>query len=237
MLADGLTTNDETIGGMANEGGDALLVLAEGDATGDYERLGGGMVWAGVARLDARRLGELAALPRDYDVQSTLIRLASQARAVHVMLPAIALRNGHGIEHGGTTLETRGRGVLAALLATRRGWVDRIVVGPLAGLVIPLMVPRAIPSVVPGGGAAALQVLALLLIWIDHAVAGLVIGIAGSILWSLTAVLSDLQRRAVDGANQPVGRPDRVGADCALLWPSRVAAGDGTAAHGSRRWA
>ena len=98
MLADGLTSTADAVAVLAGEGGDALLVLPEDQTAAQYERVGGGMVWAGIARLDPRRLGELATMPRDYDVQSTLIRLASQARAMHVLLPGEAIRGGHGVE-------------------------------------------------------------------------------------------------------------------------------------------
>ncbi|MHA0329901.1 glycosyltransferase family protein [Sphingomonas melonis] len=51
MLADGLTTTGDTLAVLAREGGDALLVVPEDQVGPGYERLGGGMVWAGVARL------------------------------------------------------------------------------------------------------------------------------------------------------------------------------------------
>ena len=48
MLADGLTTTGDTLAVLAREGGDALLVVPEDQVGPGYERLGGGMVWAGV---------------------------------------------------------------------------------------------------------------------------------------------------------------------------------------------
>ena len=108
MLADGLTTTPDIVASLAREGGDALLVVAEDQGGSTYERVGAGAAWAGIARLDPRRIAELAALPRDYDVQSTLVRLASQARAVHVLLDATAIRQGHGIDHRAGA--RRGRG-------------------------------------------------------------------------------------------------------------------------------
>ena len=205
MLADGLTTTEDTLAVLAHEGGDALLVMPEDQATGDYERVGGGMVWAGVARLDPRRLNELAAMPRDYDVQSTLVRLASQARAVHVLLPKDAVQGGHGVGHSGAALEARGRTVMAAMISGRSGWFERFVTAPLARAVIPLLVPRTVPVVAVAGGAAAVGVLGLALTLFDHPVSGLLLTLLASLGLSLAANLADLRdesasRRVLDVA-------------------------------------
>lgn len=193
MLADGLTTTGEALGALAREGGDALLVAPEEQVAPGYERVGGGMVWAGIARIEARRIAELAAMPRDYDVQSTLVRLASQARAVHVMLPADAVRDGHGIGHAGAALEQRGRTVMAAMVSGRSGWFERFVVAPLARSVIPLLVPRTVPvaAVAAGGGVAGL--IGWALIAYGHPVGGVLFALLGSVAGLLGAILADLR--------------------------------------------
>ncbi len=174
-------------------GGDALLVMPEDQATGGYERVGSGMVWAGVARLDPARLGELAVMPRDYDVQSTLVRLASQARAVHVMLPQEAVRGGHGVGHAGAALEARGRTVMAAMISGRNGWFERFVTAPLARAVIPLLVPRTVPVAAVAGGAGAIGVAGLALTLFDQPVAGLLLTLLAALGLSLAATLADLR--------------------------------------------
>lgn len=193
MLADGLTTTEETLEVLARDGGDALLVMPEDRATAGYERVGGGMVWAGVARLDPQRVGELAAMPRDYDVQSTLVRLASQARAVHVLLPMEAARGGHGVGHAGAALEARGRTVMAAMISGRSGWFDRFVTAPLARAVIPLLVPRTVPVVAVAGGAGAVGMIGLSLTVFDQPVSGLLLVLIASLGLSLAAYLADLR--------------------------------------------
>jgi len=205
MLADGLTTTEDTLAVLAREGGDALLVMPEDQSAGGYERVGGGMVWAGVARLEPRRLGELAAMPRDYDVQATLVRLASQARAVHVMLPQEAVRGGHGVGHAGAALESRGRTVMAAMISGRSGWFERFVAAPLARAIIPLLVPRTVPVFAVAGGAGAIGLLALALVVFDQPVAGLLLALIAALGLSLAATLADLRdesasRRRLDTA-------------------------------------
>jgi hypothetical protein len=201
MLADGLTTTEDTLAALARGGGDALLVMPEDQTLGGYERVGGGMVWAGVARLDPQRLGELAAMPRDYDVQSTLVRLASQARAVHVLLPQDAVRGGHGVGHAGAALEARGRTVMAAMISSRNGWFERFVTAPLARAAIPLLVPRTVPVIAVAGGAGAGGVLGLALTLFDQPVSGLLLVLIASIGLSLAAILADLRD---ESANQRV---------------------------------
>jgi hypothetical protein len=196
MLADGLTTTADTLSILAREGGDALLVAPEDQTAEQYERVGGGMVWAGVARLDPRRLGELAAMPRDYDVPSTLVRLASQARAVHVPLPQDAVSGGHGVGHSGAMLETRGRTVMAAMVSGRSGWFERFVTAPLARLVIPLLVPRTVPVVAVATGAGVIGLVGLALVAMAHPVAGLLLALCGSLGLSLGAILADLRDEA-----------------------------------------
>lgn len=193
MLADGLTTTEDVLAVLAREGSDALLVMPEDQATGGYERVGSGMVWAGVARLDPARLGELAAMPRDYDVQSTLVRLASQARAVHVLLPQEAVRGGHGVGHAGAALEARGRTVMAAMISGRNGWFERFVTAPLARAVIPLLVPRTVPVVAVAGAAGAIGVAGLALTLFDQPVSGLLLALLATLGLSLAAALADLR--------------------------------------------
>ena len=193
MLADGLTTTAATLATLTRDGGDALLVMPEEQATMGYERVGSGMVWAGVARLDPRRLAELAAMPRDYDVQSTLVRLASQAHAVHVLLPQEAIRGGHGVGHAAAALEARGRTVLAAMISGRSGWFERFVTAPLARAVIPLLVPRAVPATAVAAGAGVVGALGLTLIAIAYPGSGLLLTVLGTLGLSLAATLADLR--------------------------------------------
>jgi hypothetical protein len=192
-LADGLLTTERVVCALAREGGDALLVVPQADADSRFERLGGAMAWAGVARLDVRRLGEVARLPRDYDPQSTLLRVAEQARAVHVLLPLDAIRNGHGIEHDGAALAARGRAALAAIVSDRRGWFDRWVVAPLARVGLPIMVERRWSGTGVGAGAIALALAGLAAIAWGWSVVGLMLAFGACLLLALGAALSGVR--------------------------------------------
>jgi hypothetical protein len=157
MVADGLITTQGLIDGFAKSdtGGDALLVLPTDTAGPDYERLGGQLAWGGVGRIDPRRIAEVAALPNDYALQSSILRLAEQAQAVHVPLALEDVRDGHGLEHSAVAFASRGRMVLAATVADRRDWFNAAILGPIARSVTPKLLDRHIATeAVVGGGVA-----------------------------------------------------------------------------------
>jgi len=177
MLGDGLVTTEAIVKAMAGEEGDCLLVVPESDAGPGFERVGGQMAWAGVARLSSSRIAEVSALPQDYDLQSSLLRLAVQSRATQVLLPTDAVRGGHGIERQARTLEERGRAVLMTIVSGRRGWFDRFV---LAGTTV-------------GAAGLALGVAGLVTIGVGLSSTGLILALVGCIALALGSVLSGLR--------------------------------------------
>lgn len=196
MLGDGLVTTDAIVKAMAAEEGDCLLVVPEADAGPGFERVGGQMAWAGVARLSASRIAEVAGLPQDYDLQSSLLRFAVQSRATQVLLPTDAVRGGHGIERQARTLEERGRAVLMTIVSGRRGWFDRFVLAPIARLALPLLVDRGAAGASVGAVGLALGVASLVTIGFGLVSTGLVIALVGCIALALGSVLSDLRDEA-----------------------------------------
>ena len=192
-LADGLITVPRVAGLLAGDGGDALLVVAQGDAGAAFERVGGGMAWAGVARLDPRRIAETARLPLDYDPQSALLRVVEQAHGVHVLLPAEALAQGHGIERGAAALAQRGRATLAAIVSDRRGWFDRGAVAPLARAALPAMVDRRWPGAAVSAAAMLIGAVGLVAIGSGWGRAGLVLAFLACLQLALGATLSGVR--------------------------------------------
>lgn len=161
VLADGLVTTDDVVDKIAGEGADAILVTQEPAAS--LERVDARNCWAGVARVPAQRIADIAAFPPDYDFQSTLLRAIVQAGAEQVPLPASAVRSGHGVERDGGALASRSNAVLAALTERRTSWVDRHIFTRIARLALPKVVEKAVPGwvlmaggIALGAGAAAL---------------------------------------------------------------------------------
>ncbi|WP_085811050.1 hypothetical protein [Sphingomonas sp. TZW2008] len=194
VLADGLVTTQTVLAPVVRTPGDVMLVVADGEATAGYERVGGGQAWAGVARLDGRRLAEVAAMPRDYDVQSALLHAAAQAGARRLVLPDDEGRAGHGIERRRDALEARSRAVVSATLAARIGWFDRWMVKPLARLTLPPLMRRHVPTPALASGAALVALGGLGALWAGHLTAGLLaalVGVATAALASSFAWLRD----------------------------------------------
>jgi len=207
MLGDGLVTTDAIVKAMAVEDGDCLLVVPESDAGPGFERVGGQMAWAGVARLSSSRIAEVAGLPQDYDLQSSLLRFAVQSRATHVLLPTDAVRGGHGIERQARTLEERGRAVLMTIVSGRRGWFDRFVLAPIARLALPLLVDRGAAGTTVGAAGAALGVAGLVTIGFGLPSIGPVLSLVGCIALALGSVLSGLR----DDASMAHGQTLAIG--------------------------
>lgn len=214
MLADGLVTTDATVAALADEGGDVLLVTEGPGAPSSFERVGGGMAWAGVARLDPRRVADVAAMPRDYDPQSALLRVAEAAGAAHLALPEAALRDGHGIEHAGAGLDWRARRIVAAAVSTKRGWFDRWILGPVARLTVPRLVSKAVPGPIITAAALAISGIGAAVIGWGWERAGLLLSVIATLAFAIGATLGTLR-----------GEPDhaRVHALGMMLMPALAA--------------
>src|SRR4051812_22966723 len=115
-LADGLVTTNGVIEAMRDREGDTLLVAP--DAEG-LERIGPGVMWAGVATIDPQRIADVAKLPSDYDFASSLLRVVAQRGAAQLALPEAAVRDGHGIQRDSRAVVAKGRAALVAALGKR----------------------------------------------------------------------------------------------------------------------
>lgn len=155
VFADSLVTTDEVAARMAGAPSDTLLITQDDGSAPAVERIDAAHCWAGVAKIGAGRLSEIAAMPREYDFQSTLLRIAVQSGARQMHLPADAITSGHGIERAATALSTRSNAVIANLAGQRRGWADRFFFTPISRLLLPKLVSRGVPdwALIAGGGA------------------------------------------------------------------------------------
>jgi hypothetical protein len=189
-LADGLVTTSAVVEGMRERDRDTLLVAAEG---GELERIGPGVVWAGVATIDPQRIAEVAKLPSEYDFASSLLRTVAQRGAEQVALPQAAVRDGHGIQRDSRALALKGRAALVAALGARSNWVDRFLIAPLARIALPPLVARRVPAIMLAAAGVAASVgglAALMLGWAKSGLAAVIVALA---LFALTDVLAWLR--------------------------------------------
>lgn len=191
VLADSLVTTDPVIDKMASDTGEAILVTKAGPAA--LERLDAAHCWAGIARVPANRLAELARLPADYDFQSTLLRLVVQAGPDYVQLAPAAARAGHGVERHAEALASRSNAVLAALTERRSSWADRWVFTRFARWALPKIVARNVPAGALPIAGGVLGVGALAAIWAGWAVIGLPVALLAVAAFSTGGALSVLR--------------------------------------------
>lgn len=190
VMADGLVTTQGVLETLVGEGQDALLVTPDSGALPGLERVGVDAIWAGLARLSMRRIAEVASLPRDYDFQSSLLRVAAQGGAAHVPLPAGPARSGHGVEHSAAQLRRRNEALLAGHVSGQPAWFDRYLVAPVARRLLPLLVARAAPAGIVGGTGAFALALGLGCVAMGWLTAGLLLALAAGMVLSMGATLS-----------------------------------------------
>lgn len=193
VVADSLVTTDQAVRAIAAAQPDTLMVVGESATPAAVERVDAEHVWAGLAALGTGRLKELAAMPREYDFQSTLLRVSVQGGAAHLHLPAAARRAGHGVERHAGALASRSNAVLAALANGRTDWPDRFVFTPVSRLALPQLAARGVPHWGAPALAAALTLAALLLAFWDQAGAGLLLAIGAIAALSTGSLLSWLR--------------------------------------------
>lgn len=189
-LADGLVTTNGVVEAMRDREGDTLLVAPEAEG---LERIGPGVMWAGVATIDPQRIADVAKLPADYDFASSLLRVVAQRGAAQLALPAAAVRDGHGIQRDSRALVAKGKAALIAAIGKRSSWIDRFLIAPLAKLALPSLVARGVPAVMLAAGGLVVGVgglAALVFGWEAVGLGGVVVALA---LFALSEVLAWLR--------------------------------------------
>lgn len=228
VVADGLVTTGDVLSLLTEYGGDALLTVSDKEAAPGFERVGAETAWAGLARLEAKRVAEVAAMPRDYDFQSTLLRVAAQAQAAQIRLPAVLSGGAHGIERDSRTLATRGTAMLTALVSKPVTWADRYLLAPLARAALPPLMARTVPSWVVCAVGLVLAVAALAGIVFETAAIGIGAALIAALVFTIGAALAWLRDEEQLAELQNAAIPG-LAAFAALLLGYETSGRDGTA--------
>jgi len=121
LVADGAIAGRSQLARLANEEGAAVLTVPDGSHGELYERIDAASRWAGVAAIDGALLRETAAMLRDWDLQSTLLRRTLQAGAVH-----LAAEGAVAILDRDSDLDQLERRIVADADEASGGWCDRL---------------------------------------------------------------------------------------------------------------
>lgn len=214
VVADGVVTSGDMVQAMAGAPHEMLLVTDQGDDR--YERVGALTAWAGLALLDGARIGEVAAMPKDYDFQSTLLRVAAQAGTDQVRLDATAAL-AHTIERSARGLAARGNATLAALVAKPPRWADRYVVAPLIRLALPPLMARTVATLWVGATGVALAVAGGATIWLGFPAIGMALVMLALIGFAIAATLAWLRDEGQLARIAETGAAASVAAAAALV--------------------
>lgn len=225
VVADGLVTVGDTVALLAAERGDALLVTDDDDDR--FERIGVSTAWAGFALIEVARIQDVAAMPRDYDFQSTLLRIVAQSGAKQIRLPKEAEAT-HGIERDSQALARWGNAIVATLMAQPERWADRFATALPARLLLPPLLARGAPSWTFSAGAGVAGLAGLGAIISGWTAIGLVVVLVAMVLATIGHTLAWLRDEALSARLLAAAAPVLAGASVLAL---------GEASHAPLGWA
>jgi hypothetical protein len=150
LVGDGAIAGRSQLARVAAAEGTAVLTVKDGAHGEVYERIDAAERWAGIAGIDGALLRETAAMLRDWDLQSTLLRRALQAGALH--LPA---EGAVAILDREADLDRLERLIVAGADEAGGGWLARLL-APLERLGTAFLLGSAASPQILGLGAALL---------------------------------------------------------------------------------
>lgn len=174
LVADGLIADESDYRRFVAMEAPALLTIADRQGDDRFERIDAQTRWAGLALMDGETLRRTAAMLQDWDLQSTLLRLAVQKGARHV-----ALRDGAELhltvaEHAGDLDEAEAR-IVDGASAGQQSWVSRYLLSPVERLATGFLMGSSVMPAWLHVGAAALTGLSAYLFSKDWLWAGVLL--------------------------------------------------------------
>lgn len=162
LIGDGFLAGQDTFTHAAGTGGNLLLTVPDKGFDERYERIDAETRWAGLAVMSGAALRETAAMLRDWDLQSTMLRRAVQNNAAREPAPPGAAIVAAADELSGA--ESR---LLADAEQQASGWAERFVFGPLEARATPRLAASGLSGGRLGAVAAGIASLAAVLAFAD----------------------------------------------------------------------
>jgi hypothetical protein len=162
LVGDGLVAPEAAIARLIAIEGTCILVVPDLRVDDRYERIDAQSRWAGLALIDGEMIKQTAAMLRDWDLQSTLLRRAVQAgaRQVNVRgemedeLPLVA-------ENSEDLAELEAR-IVAGAHIRRKDWVSGYLLAPLERAATRALMPTSVTPTAIGLASILLMALAAL---------------------------------------------------------------------------
>jgi hypothetical protein len=194
LVGDGAIAGRSQLARVAAGEGAAVLTVPDGGFGELYERIDAGSRWAGIAAIDGGMLRETAAMLRDWDIQSTLLRRTLQAGARH-----IAAEGAVAIVDGEADLALLERRILDQADIARGSWSDRAL-APLERAATGFLMASPLSPHLIGFAAALLTALGAVSFYLGWYWIGLIKLLAATPLDGIAARLARL--RMQDGVGQ-----------------------------------
>ncbi len=131
LVADGFIGDESHVRRIAGATPFALLTVPDGQVDDRFERIDAGSRWAGLALIDGALLRETAAMLRDWDAQSTLLRRAVQAGARMLSVRGEGADAQLVIAERAADLDEVHRGIVGRAASGRDDWISQYLLGPL----------------------------------------------------------------------------------------------------------
>lgn len=150
LIADGAIADGSQLRRLAEAEGSAVLTVQDSLFGELYERIDGSSRWGGLAATDGAMMRDTAAMLRDWDLQSTLLRRVLQGDARHLAADAPV-----AIVDAMDDLAAAERQILEGARATEGGWAARML-APLERGITFLVMGAPIGSTAMGLASAVL---------------------------------------------------------------------------------
>jgi hypothetical protein len=162
LMADGLVAAETHIDRLLAMDGHAILTVPDVQVDDRYERIDAYSRWAGLALIDGDTLKRTAAMLRDWDLQSTLLRRAVQSGARQIAVRGEAADDQLVVAERAADLAELQARILEGATGRRRDWVSRYLLAPIEQAATRALMPTSVTTTALSLGAALLGSLAAL---------------------------------------------------------------------------
>ncbi len=166
LFADGFIGDEDEVRRLASAVAPALLTVPDGVLDERYERIDAESRWGGLGLIDGVLLADTAAMLRDWDPQSTLLRRAVQADARMIAVGSEAEFARMTIAERASDLADVHRAIVARAATGRSDWVSTYLLAPIERSAAHALMSSRVDALMIGAAAAVLTGLgALLFVW------------------------------------------------------------------------
>ena len=156
LMADGLVAAESHIDRLLDMEGHAILTVADVRVDDRYERIDAYSRWAGLALVDGELLKKTAAMLRDWDLQSTLLRRAVQSGARQIAVKGEPADDELIVAERSDDLTELQARIFEGASARRRDWVSRFLLSPLEQALTRSLMGTSVTTTTLSLGAALL---------------------------------------------------------------------------------